>query len=309
MPPAGRILIGGHRGDGETDREPITSKPPENTLDSIRAAIGKGADLVEIDVMQCRGGTVVVIHSNELRRHVLHPQARGALDPARPYVSQYRLAELKKLRVGPNGDGEIPTLREVLALLAGYPAVTLNIEIKGRQVTDDTSPSPHISLVEALLQDIAFGGFPEDRIILSSFAESALREAMQRAPRIRRALIFTAATDRYLHRPVFPHIPDDASRYRTLTADLSALQQQLQFSCLHPEITSLNDGNMQAASQLRSPEGKPLSVNCWSSHEPDPHQAKAAIHHTIALTRRHHLPLGLMTNFITEMREVVDEFK
>ncbi|MEU9981278.1 glycerophosphodiester phosphodiesterase [Streptomyces sp. NPDC050856] len=85
-----------HRGDPYRVRE--------NTLASIRSAIRRGADAVEIDVRLTRDGVPVLLHDDSLRR-------LWRVD--RP-LAGLTLAEVREL-TGPQG---VPTLREAL-LAAG----------------------------------------------------------------------------------------------------------------------------------------------------------------------------------------------
>jgi glycerophosphoryl diester phosphodiesterase len=101
-------MIMGHRGAAALE--------PENTLLSITRAIEIGVDAVEIDVHLSNDNEIVVIHDSTLERTT---NGKGP-------VSSYTLEELKKLDAG---KGEtIPTLQEVVDLIAGK--VTLVVELK-----------------------------------------------------------------------------------------------------------------------------------------------------------------------------------
>lgn len=89
-----RPLVLGHRG--------YRSLAPENTLPAFLAALGHGADGVELDVQKEPGGTYVVVH-----------------DP-------------------PGRDGAAPPLREVLA---GLPrGICLDVELKGETLAPADCP-------------------------------------------------------------------------------------------------------------------------------------------------------------------------
>lgn len=81
-----------HRGDPYVHRE--------NTLPSIRSALRAGAGAVEIDVRLTRDGVPVLLHDADLWRLWRHDVRLSAVSAA----------ELRELT-----DGEVPTLREVLA--------------------------------------------------------------------------------------------------------------------------------------------------------------------------------------------------
>ena len=84
-----------HRGDSSLYRE--------NTLEAIKSAIDKGADVVEIDVHLSSDGEVVVIHDPTLER----------LWGCAKQVKKLTWSEISAIRT----DGyRIPLLREVLEL-------------------------------------------------------------------------------------------------------------------------------------------------------------------------------------------------
>lgn len=87
----------GHRGDPYVARE--------NTLPSLRAAIDRGADAVEVDVRLTRDGVPVLLHDDTLRRLWGHdlPLAR---------LSHAQLTELT--------GGGVPTLAAALAAACGH---------------------------------------------------------------------------------------------------------------------------------------------------------------------------------------------
>ncbi len=96
---------------------------PENTLSSFDAALGIGAEMVELDANLTRDRHLVVIHDDTVDRTT---NGKGE-------VSTFSLQELKSLDAGgwfrPEFAGEsIPTLEEVLDLVSGRALV--NIEIK-----------------------------------------------------------------------------------------------------------------------------------------------------------------------------------
>ncbi|MGW1409160.1 glycerophosphodiester phosphodiesterase [Streptomyces sp. NPDC002403] len=101
-----------HRGDPYRVRE--------NTLPSIRSALGRGADAVEIDVRVTRDGVPVLLHDATLKRLWGH-------DVRLDRLTRQELTELTR--------GGVPTLREAL-LAAG--AHRFMIDLPGS--TDDSVP-------------------------------------------------------------------------------------------------------------------------------------------------------------------------
>ncbi|MFJ4965676.1 glycerophosphodiester phosphodiesterase [Streptomyces sp. NPDC088729] len=86
------VVAVGHRGDPYRARE--------NTLPSIRSALDRGADAVEIDVRVTRDGVPVVLHDATLERLWGHDRR----------VDRLEHRELKELT-----GGGVPTLHEALA--------------------------------------------------------------------------------------------------------------------------------------------------------------------------------------------------
>ncbi|MET8345473.1 glycerophosphodiester phosphodiesterase [Streptomyces microflavus] len=87
-----RITAVGHRGDPYRARE--------NTLPSIRSALDRGADAVEIDVRVTRDGVPVLLHDGTLKRLWGHDR---------------RVDRLTHQEVLELTGGGVPTLREALA--------------------------------------------------------------------------------------------------------------------------------------------------------------------------------------------------
>jgi glycerophosphoryl diester phosphodiesterase len=111
-----RPLVLGHRGD--------SAHFPENTLLSFHAAIKAGADGIELDVMRCESGEVVVVHDDDLGR--VAGQAKGTGLPVR----ETALSLLQQVDIGQGQ--RVPTLADVLRELGDD--VLLNIELKSREV-------------------------------------------------------------------------------------------------------------------------------------------------------------------------------
>lgn len=114
--------IYGHRG--------AKGSYPENTLLSFKKAIDQGVEGIELDVHLTLDGEVVVIHDETLDRTT---NGTG-------WIKDQTLSEIKKVSAGSRfallpdyevaWDWEtVPTLQEVLELMAPYPT-ELNIELK-----------------------------------------------------------------------------------------------------------------------------------------------------------------------------------
>lgn len=113
-----KIMVMGHRG--------ACAVFPENTILSFSKALEFGIDIIEFDINLSKDKIPMIIHDAKLDRTA---DGRGS-------VADFSAEELKRFDAGvKKGEiykGErIPTLDEVLDLLEDYPAVLLNIEIKG----------------------------------------------------------------------------------------------------------------------------------------------------------------------------------
>lgn len=114
-----------HRGDSSVYRE--------NTLEAIKSAIDKGAQVVEIDVHLSSDGEVVVIHDPTLER----------LWGCTKQVKNLTGLEISEIRT----DGyRIPSLREVLELFVGKSSI-LMIDM---EITEPAVPSVKVVLESAL---------------------------------------------------------------------------------------------------------------------------------------------------------------
>lgn len=111
------LFVVGHRG--------YKAAYPENTLLSFRKAIELGVDVLEFDLRFSRDKALMIIHDDKVDRTT---DGSGR-------VCDLTVAELRRLDAGGWFDKvyeglKIPTLEELCELLAAYPDVLLNVEIK-----------------------------------------------------------------------------------------------------------------------------------------------------------------------------------
>jgi len=152
----GRPLRIGHRG--------AAALAPENTLAAFRAALEVGVDLVEFDVLDLRGGEIVVAHSDDLGE-VSHGLAHGS-------VRDKSLAELRETCP------QLPTLDDALAFFVDEaPEAGVHVDLKSEGAVP--------GLAAALRR---FG--LEDRTFVSSFEVDALRRLGALAPGVRIGVSF-----------------------------------------------------------------------------------------------------------------------
>ncbi|MBI5548064.1 MAG: glycerophosphodiester phosphodiesterase [Deltaproteobacteria bacterium] len=161
-----RPLVLGHRG--------ASADAPENTLAAFREAVRQGADGVELDVMRCGSGELVVCHDEWLDR----------LAGEHLEVARTPLVALRRLDVGSRHSarftGErIPTLAEALAVLPR--AAVCNVEIKCDTLLDR-------GLSFRVAREIRRSEAGQD-LVLSSFNPLSLARARFFAPRLPAALL------------------------------------------------------------------------------------------------------------------------
>jgi glycerophosphoryl diester phosphodiesterase len=148
----------------------------ENTIAAFELAVAHGADGIELDVLQCATGEVVVFHDDDLRRLAGRPQTIAEL--GWPELSAIELA----------GGHRIPLLEDALVAAAG---LEVNVELKSVR---PARPQP---LAAATAAAIARVGAVE-RVLISSFDPVALWQLHLAAPRLPLAFLFDARLPRPL---------------------------------------------------------------------------------------------------------------
>lgn len=159
-----RPLVLAHRG--------ASADAPENTLAAFRLARALGADGVELDVMRCGSGQIVVFHDDDLTRLA---QRQGR-------VRRLDYAALREIDLG--GGERMPLLAEVLEELG---PLVVNIELKSapdwrsRTVDDGLAQAVAGLLVR---HDVV------DRSLVSSFDPLLLARFRAAAPQVATGLLF-----------------------------------------------------------------------------------------------------------------------
>jgi len=159
-------LVIGHRG--------ASARAPENSVEAFARARADGADGVELDVLQCATGEVVVFHDDDLARLAGRPERVDAL----PF------AELREVRLA--SGARIPTLAE--AFEACGPELLVNVELKAGGVSAD-----RLAALAAGVADVVERAGTAARVLVSSFSPLAVRAWMRRARAIPAALLFERA--------------------------------------------------------------------------------------------------------------------
>lgn len=161
-------LITGHRG--------ARNLWPENSLQGFRNVLELGVDAVEFDVHLTDAGELLVIHDATLERTT---EGQG---PVRALTPEARLNVKLK-----DSDETIPTLSEVLSVLAVADGLPLHVEIKS-----DETGKPYPGIVEKVAAELAAQGIA-GRSYLTSFDVSVLEECRRIAPDIARLVSVNAA--------------------------------------------------------------------------------------------------------------------
>lgn len=130
-----KTKIYGHRG--------ATGTVPENTLPSFKAALDAGAMGLELDIHLAKDGEIIVIHDETLDRTT---KGKG-------YVKDLTVAEIKAM------DDSVPTLGEVLELMAAYPEAELNIEVKTTHFTYGGIEEKVLDLMKGQTRKVVYSSF------------------------------------------------------------------------------------------------------------------------------------------------------
>lgn len=158
-----------------------SAEAPENTLAAFRLARAQGADGVELDVMRCGSGEVVVFHDDDL--------ARLGGGSARDRVRRMAYAELAARDVG--AGERIPLLDTVLAELSA--PMLVNIELKAAPGFGARLAGQGLAReVAGLVRRHAAQG----RVLVSSFDPLELVRFRKVAPEIPVGLLFSADASR-----------------------------------------------------------------------------------------------------------------
>jgi len=160
---SGRPLVLGHRG--------ASAICPENSLPAFQRAVSDGADGVELDVICCATGEVMVFHDDDLARLGARPERIADL----PYVV------LRDLVL--TSGAQIPTLQEVLEVCRA--PFLVNIELKASGFWGGPL-GPLVDRVAAIVDRTAASG----RVLVSSFHPRAIFHWQRRSPHVPAGLLF-----------------------------------------------------------------------------------------------------------------------
>lgn len=161
-----RPLVIAHRG--------YSTVAPENTLAAFEAALHAGADLLELDVHLDADGVPVVLHDDRLDR------TTDATGPVEHRTSAtLRAADAGGWFSPAYAGQQVPTLQEVVDVVARFPQAGLLVEFKGVWGT---------AALTGAVASLRTSGVA-DRSIVQSFVRSTVSGLRDVAPDVRRALL------------------------------------------------------------------------------------------------------------------------
>jgi glycerophosphoryl diester phosphodiesterase len=166
---------------------------PENTLSAVRAALERGADMVELDVRRSKDDRLVLLHDRDLRRTTnverVYPRRRSY------DVDDFTYRQLRRLDAGTwkrhRYAGErIPTLQQAVRLLQRRRA-GLVLELKSPSLYPGMVPDTARALhrVDGYLD----WALRRDKLVVQSFDHEAAQAFKGAAPRVPVALLGTPA--------------------------------------------------------------------------------------------------------------------
>ncbi|APG95449.1 glycerophosphodiester phosphodiesterase family protein [Sinorhizobium americanum] len=177
---------------------------PENSLTGFRHAMRLGVDAIEFDVHLTDSGELLVIHDATLDRTV------RATGPLRRLTPEARATT--RLR---DTDESVPTLADVLAVLASTDGPRLHVEIKL-----DEAGSPYPNIARRIAEELQRFGV-DNRAHLTSFDTSVLTDCRRHVPHVARLVSVNA---------------DWAARHGGLAAFLAAVDSLAEIVAIHHEL-------------------------------------------------------------------------
>ncbi|WP_129113410.1 glycerophosphodiester phosphodiesterase [Halegenticoccus tardaugens] len=171
----------------------FAGKYPENTVAAAWGSAREGADMIEIDVIPCADGEVVVFHDDDLSER---DGGNQGLTDEDGLVWETDCETVLSAEVLESGE-TVPTLREVLKVIPA--SVSVNIEMKNPGSEDivagDLSGeelAAQEDLWRPFVQDVlAIAAEYQNDILVSSFYEAALSTTRETDPSIPIAFLFS----------------------------------------------------------------------------------------------------------------------
>lgn len=302
--PFNRLIIGGHRGAGCTDKpfyqHRASQVPSENTLESIRHAFTLGADYVEVDVTISQDGVPICVHNVIPQDHFF-----GSSIPKDP-LNKLDYNKILSYPAGRSGQGRIASLAEVIELISEIATEDLswsvNLELKGVQGANQAWEGE--TFLKSVASVIAKGPLRPDRILWSSFALRNIILMSHLMPQSKFGFLFSEGKSSEIYcdhteDPCFRHLPFNlkwASKIISIWTDEAHPSSHLGY--LHPEIKSISDEMLLFAKE------RGLGINSWPHRENLTTERLKIYENLIERCRELGIPLTIITDEITTMRSL-----
>ncbi|WP_101340093.1 glycerophosphodiester phosphodiesterase family protein [Cereibacter azotoformans] len=234
--------------------DPVAGRP-ENSLEAVRAAIEAGYG-IEIDLQLSADGVPMVFHDEHLDR----------LTAETGPLSARTAAELGRIPLR-HGGGTIPTLTEVLGLVAGQ--VPLLIEIKDQ----DGALGPAVGALEAATA-AALEGYAGPAAVMS-FNPHSVAEMARLAPALPRGLV----TSSYDPADWAPVPPETCAQLRAIPD-----YERVEASFISHEAADL------ARPRVAELKAEGAAILCWTIRSP---RAEAEARRIAANVTFEHYPAAL----------------
>lgn len=294
------ITVSGHRGMGCTDGAHASTRlrdrvkrPPENTLPSFDAALKiEGVTGLELDLVMSKDGQIVICHSADAG---LHTDPFLTNPPHKP-IPEMTLDQVKKLKVGPHGAGQIPTLAELFFSLSQRDLPSgflLNLELKDVQGTNmkrARTPHGHPLFVRQVAETVGRANYPLQNLRFSSFSLQLLKEMSQRLPKAQFAFLTSVPSDEGVK--TFPAMrsPEVHAMFSQSAVD-EALAAVPTLTAIHAENRTITPKMMDYC------KANNLSLGIWFWQERVPDVEADT---QLTATLQHGLKIGQRINIMTD---------
>jgi glycerophosphoryl diester phosphodiesterase len=300
--PYDKLVIGGHRGAGCTDKAPFQDRaalvPSENSLESVVHAFNIGADYVEIDVVISKDGIPICLHNVVARDHFF-----GSEIPKVP-LNELTYHEILKYSSGRGKIGKVASLAEMLEKIAQAAPNSIpwsvNIELKGLQGSNQ--PWEGANFIEAVANTIKNGPLAQEKILFSSFALANIIAMSHRLPESKYGFLFSEGRSYsfYSNKEDDFHFRFLPFNKKWLTTVLSTWQTEAsKLSCLgylHPEATTLTDEILLLAAANK------LGINSWPYKEHLNEERLTLYRDLIGKCLKLGIPLSIITDDVSTIR-------
>jgi glycerophosphoryl diester phosphodiesterase len=300
-----RIGIGGHRGYGCTDEEfyqdvrGVCYLPEENTIEGIAAGFNAGADFVELDMVMSQDEIIFLLHKVIAKYHFFEAKIPPSV------LNHMDFAEIEKYKSGRKKQNSVTKFSDALNVIQKMDPKTLPwslcVEIKGVQGTNQ--PYEDNNFIEVLADTVRQSGFPEERIIWSSFSLQNILQISHYFPKSAFAMLFTESDFfqkiysnkgidvRYIELPFEKRFIDQVIKIWSEEAHKDA-----RLDYVHPEIMTITPEKMDYIYDLG------LSINTWAYKEKWLDLFINQYKKIISYAREKNYRMNVITDFVDQMK-------